>query len=480
MRERRIQRLYRLLPLLILLVLPAVRPVQAQDEPSPLPQVADAEQAFEQALEAFEQADYGMAYRRFRLVYSAYPLNRKTTAALLMAAKAQYRQGDYAGANETLAELIEGYPTSGYLDEARALQELARRGMALEDERASVRDLGIALPLTGDPRLTQAMFTGIRLAVDEHNDGGFPTVRMVFRDTRSNASGAREALNALAQEDVEAVIGPIFSDEARAAAEVAERAELVLVSPLATEESVSEDRQYVFQANPTITERGRRMARYAIEERGLSSFGIVAELQDRDSERMAEGFQDEALQLGAQVLFMKLLSGSRGWYSLPDELDPALLEQIDALYLPISGSNAPALIQAVLEDLASINAHFIVLGNKNWHDLNVSEHASRYLTTYTNDFYVAESDAAVRDFLERYRTVVGHEPAAEETRLAFTGYDVTRYLLQHLGSGPSLADALREAPEYRGIGTRIHFDGGNVNRALFIFGYRNDRVRLLN
>lgn len=479
MKGRRFQGPYRLLPLLILLILPAFRSVQAQDTPVPIPQVADAELAFEQALEAFEQADYGMAYRRFRLVYSAYPLNPKTTAALLMAARSQYRQGDYAGADATLSELIEGYPTSGYLDEARALQDFARRGMALADEQAAIRDLGVALPLTGDPSLTQAMFTGIRLAVDEHNAGGSSSVRMVFRDTRSNASGAREAVSALAQEEVEVVIGPIFSDEARSAAEVAENAGLVLVAPLATEESVSEDRQYVFQANPTITERGRRIARYAIEERGLSNFGIVAELQDRDSERMAEGFQDEALQLGAQVHFMKLLSGSRGWYSLPDELDPVLLEQIDALYLPISGSNAPALIQAALEDLAAINAHFILLGNKNWHDLNVSEHASRFLTTYTNDFYIAELDAAVRSFLERYRDVTGREPAADESRLAFTGYDVARYLLQFVGSGPSLPDVLREAPEYRGIATRIHFDGGNVNRALFVFGYRNNRVRLL-
>lgn len=458
-------------------------PAQAQQ---PVPRIDDAELVFQQAIEAFEEGDYGMAYRRFRLVYESYPLNRKSTAALLMAGKALYRDGEYGQAIDLLNTLIRRYPSSGYLDEARRVIELAQRRGGEGGGPRGVTDIGIVLPLQeADATLTQALFTGIRIAVEEHNALNDGSVRMVFRDSRGEAQRAAEAVSELASTGASAVIGPLYSREALAAAQAAERARLVLIPPLANDEAVSEDRQYVFQANPTIMTHGRLMARFAVRSLMLDEFGIVAE-RDRDaiSERMAEGFQEEAMLQGADVNFYELLDSRGDWARLGEFIGPDTLRSVEAVYFPMAGGETALRVDAAFTSLERANASSMrVLGNTEWHVLPNPNRASRFAVTYTNDFYVDQDDASVRAFSSRFREITGRTPDPSSTigRLAFTGYDLTRYLLPLMTrrSSQPLDERLRAAPAYQGLGLRIDFGGGNVNEAVYYFRYQNGETRLL-
>lgn len=453
------------------------RPAAAQA----VPEIEDAELIFDQGLQAFEEGDYGMAFRRFRLVYDNYVLNRKTTAAQLMAGRALYRAGRYQEAVDLLAAFVEQYPTSSYLDEARATIAHAREQLGLEADAAETIRLGIALPLGGrDAALTQALFNGIRLAVEQQNElgGGQPRVQMIFRDSRGTPEGAARAVTELAGEGVDVVIGPLYSAEARAAAEAAERAGVVLVAPLATDEDVSEGRRYVFQANPTITMRGRQLARFAVRGLRLNDFGIVAaHNNDSISERMAEGFEEEVYQQGGHVAFYELLPDARGWANLVDAVGADTLRQARVLYLPVSGGRATAHIERVLNALDQAGADVRLLGNAEWHDLPFARQASRYETTYTNDFYVDPAHGDVAGFERRYRDLAGQAP----DRLAFTGFDVGRFLIEQAARQPEqpLYQALQTAPPYQGLGIRIDFRNGNVNEALYFFRYRDDRIEQL-
>ena len=79
-----------------------------------------------------------------------------------------------------------------------------------------------------------------------------------------------------------------------------------------------------------------------------------------------------------------------------------------------------------------------------------------------------------KDPAERYREIAGEVPEAETIRgrLAYTGYDVTHFLLGRLSeAGPGrLAEAIQNAPPYQGLGLRIDFEN-NVNEALYLFRY---------
>ena len=455
----------------------------AQDTPPvpDVPEIEDAERMFEDALEAFEQGEYAMAGRLFGIVRSAYDLHRKTTAALLMEAKVLYREGRFEEAVERARFLESEFPLSSYIEAARQLREMAEEG--LERGIPLPRDLGILLPLDGsDAPLAQALFTGVRIAVDEHNEQHPDRpVRMIFRNTGVDSARAAGSVEELALLGVQAIIGPLYSSEAIASAGAAERAGVVLVAPLATDESVSNGKRYVFQANPTIVMRGRLMARFAARSLRLDDFGVIAE-RDRDgiSERMAQGFLEEAALERRTVQYDTLLVSQTAWNRLSETLARDTILSASAVYMPIVSGESVARIDAAMRSFESmgLGERIRILGNGDWRFAPNAMRASRYATTYADDFYVARDDSSVQAFAERYRELSDAEP---EGRLAITGYDVARFLLPLLvdDSEEALADRVRTAPLREGLGTRIDFEGGNVNTAMFWFRYQDGAVRRL-
>lgn len=515
-----------------------------------IPRNSDAELMFDQGLAAFEQGDYGKAAERFRLV-NDYALNRKTTAALVMQGKAFLRLGQYQNAIDALETLLDQYPETSYRDEAERILKSTRKRMKRSGTRIDTLHVGIALPLSEKTvALTQAMFSGIRLAVDEHNGlqrryvpppglqsdsfevaataevysdslaeaEGKTTVttatdtvhvdslqvvteqterpdwiaRMHFRQTDGTPEGARAAVDSLVQfDDVDVILGPLTSRTARAAGEVAEEARTLFVAPLATEESVSAGRDYVFQTNPTISQRGRIMARFTGEGLLTESVSIIYEHNASYAERMAEGYREEAKNQGLALPFTLRLDSPRNWSRLPEVIEEdstitdSLFAETDAFYLPVTGSNASGKIQDVLTGFERLNTSARILGNSNWHDLTVVKDASKFTTTYATDFNVQRKRPAVQRFIRRYRLLTGKPPDAlsspRKQRLAYTGYDVMHFLLTSLtptATAPKPSD-LRAPSPYEGLGMRIDFEEGNVNQAMFIHRYRKNRIERL-
>lgn len=464
---------------LILLIGVFARTAFAQ-EADLVPRLEEAENIFVEALESFDAGDYGAAYQLLRRVYEDYPLHRKTTAAILMGGKALYRGGDYERATVLLSEFIRIHPSSGYVADAERTLGFAQRKLDGPSAASDTIRLGIALPLTSeDTPLTQELFNGIRLAVEAHNRSGTRPVKMVFRDTDNYSSQARRAVTSLVEEgQVDVIVGPLFSGEAEAAAEAAERLGVVMVAPMATEEAVSQGKRYVFQANATFSERGKLMARFAVQGLRLNSFGIVA-APDRGqvAERMAEGFQEEILRLGKEVSFVRILPDTRAWRQLPELVGSDTLASVEAIYMPVGGSNAFRNIDDAMSSMRRLGKVPRILGNSEWDEVSSRERASTLGVTYTHDFYIDEATEEVKSFKQDYYAVVGKMPG----RLAYTGYDVAQYLLTNMVNGGDLPlhQKLRAIGVFEGLGTRIDFRDANANEAMFYFRYRNSEMVLL-
>jgi len=558
---RRSGTVFALLLLLAAMAGSVAAPGHAQERKG-IPEISNAELLFDEGVSAFEQGQYETALKRFRLV-SEYELNRKTTAALLMSGKTLVQLGRYQDAIDRLNVLLNRYPGTTYRDQAESLLEQAQRrkgGQAPDTLR-----IGVTLPM-GDARasLSQALFNGVRLAVDEHNGlrrryvrprgleasadtfevydtaevhgdnqaGGEGTTtvatstdtvrvdslrivttqveqpdwvaKMHFRRTGTRPKTARAAVDSLVRiDDVDVILGPIRSGTARPAGGRAEAAGVLLVAPLATDESVSKGRDYVFQANPTISTRGRVMARFAKNGLLMDRVGVIYERSNALSSRMAEGFRREARRQDLAVPLALPLKGPRDWSRLPTLLEDStlietdtlrtrrdsaatdsLLAETEAFYLPVSGQSAAGKIQGALTGMRQVLPGKRVLGNAEWHDLPFKEAASAVTATYTNGFYVQTERAAVQRFVRRYRLLTGTTPdelSADGRRLAYAGYDVAHFLLSVLSPSPSRLTprTLRTAPTYEGLGMRIGFERENGNQAMFIHRYRYQQIELI-
>lgn len=519
--------------------------------PDSIPRNPDAELMFEQGVAAFERGSFATAAERFGLV-NDYGLNRKTTAALVMEAKALLRLGRYEAAIGAIEALLSRYPGTSYRSEAEQVLDVARKQLRLTGARVDTLRIGVVLPMNDkNVSLSQVLFNGMRLAVDKHNGlrrryvppkmlgpsadsfdvartadvygdslaeaAGRTTVttatdtvwvdslqivteqvrrpnwfaKMYFRRTKGGPKDTRKAIDSLIQDDdVDVIVGPIRSRTSRVAGEVAEEARVLLMAPLATDPSVSAGRDYVFQANPTYPMRGRVMARFASQSLLIESATIVHERNDAVSGRIAEGFRNEARHQGLIVPFTLRLDSPREWSRLPEAIEQdttitdSMFAATDAFYIPLSGNSASGKIQDALTGLSRLNTRARVLGNSEWHNLTVRKEASAFTATYANDFYVQTKRRPVQDFIRQYRLLTGQTPdqlSADERRLAYTGYDVVHFLLRTLppsGTKPGPAD-LRTGDRYEGLGVRIDFSKGNVNRAMYFHRYRNNRLELV-
>lgn len=464
--------------LLLLLVIGTAPFAVAQ--PFEAPAIPTAESSFDRGLRAYEVGQYDEAAQAFRRVIEDIEFNQRTTAAHLMIGKAHYADGAFADAVSAMTDFVREYPRSRYLEAARTLRREAEDRLRAIEALPDPLNFGVVLPTNdADLAFSQALFNGVRLAVDAHNaaEPNRP-VRMVFRNTEGSERGAVQAVESLGRAGVELVVGPLYSEEAVAAGEAAERERVLLIAPLATEEGVSEQRRYVFQANPTVAERGRVMARYAAAQRP-GTFGVVAE-SGTIGEAMAEAFQIELMRAGGTVAFSELLFDAEAWFRLANVLGDSLGD-VDALYLPVAGADAPAHAAGALRSLdaalpADERGRLRIFGNTEWGMLAASRRrAEGYGTVFTSDFYLDEGNEAVQAFSERYRELAGVSP----DRLAFAGYDLARMVLSLLGERrgeESLPDLLRRAPPYAGLGHRIDFGRGNVNEAMFILGYRDGEI----
>jgi len=443
-----------------------------------IPTIPETQELLDEGLREFEMGRYDSARSLFDQIQTEFSVNASSSAARLMSAKSAFRMGDYSSTRATLAGFASDFPTSRYLESARNLDEIAL--VALRSATSEAINLGVLLSLSDEDRVaSQELFNGIRLSVDEHNaQVGNQKIRMIYRDVGDGPAAARSGVRQLAALGAQLIIGTLYSEEAIAAAEQAERDRVVFLAPLATDEEVSRGRRYAFQANASMTSRGEAMARFAVNGLRLDSLGVISSSDDRRvGERLSDGFVQVASELGAKINFISILPDESFWYQLSDLMPTDTLQYVQAIYVPLATRDPVTLAGAVLSAFERTGRTPRLLGNAAWHDLPQKTNAAHFTTTYANDYFVDEEDPQYEAFKNEFEILSGKSV----NRLGVTGYDVTSFALRALSRGDSrqLYDVIRHMPPYEGLGLRIHFDGGNVNQYFFFHRYRDNSLTLI-
>ena len=457
-------------------------PVHAQRFPA-IPTIPAADSLFQEALVAYQAKNYDLAAHLFDQVAHAFPLHRHTTAALIMGGKALLGKGDYEQAARFFEELINRFPESRYATEARRLlriaREYARRARELPLRLTRV---GILLPLhAADIPFTQALFNGIYLATEQYNAGA-PNrpVQLIFRDSGQTPEQSKEQARHLIEQGVQVVIGPLYSEKALRAAEVAEAEHKPFLVPLATQEALARGKHYVFQVNPPLSMHARTMAEAAYKDFGIERLAILAD-SGTVGATMASWFEETYTRYGGEVYFHTLLTEPRQWFALSNVVSADSIRQAGTLYVPITGPEAPTLINGLIHSLVRMLVTPQILGSPSWHNLSNKRRLSQFSTTYTYPSWVDRTRTTVQRFQTLYQEHYARKP--DRRGLAYIGYDVATFLyrvLDSLAPSDDLASALRRSPRYEGLALHIDFRNTSVNHGLFILGYREGNLVLLH
>ena len=354
-----------------------------------------------------------------------------------------------------------------------------KTNQAISAPRGMSYNLGVLLPEfefeTPEYEIPQHLYFGIQLAVEEFNSQNVDQkVFITYKNTNSDSLNADAIMNDLAwKDDVDVIIGPLFSQVAAEFAGLAEDYEIPMLLPLANADSLDLYNNFVFQFNPSFESQGKQMARYAVNVLEFDSLGVIAEANSLGAPA-ARAFRHEAQRLGAFVTYYFEENLEDQGYDIrdytqfftTDTLDS--VDMVHAVFAPFTGTIAPTLIESMLTDLEAMRSTVAILGSEEW--MNVDLENRRLADTelyYTESFSIDTTLKPVNDFASSFRVRFNTEP----NQFAYIGYDNARIVLQTLlkVKNPAfLRDELKELHNFRGLSKEVSFDGTHVNQDVVI------------
>lgn len=344
----------------------------------------------------------------------------------------------------------------------------------------TVYPIGVALPSfdTEEPEfeVSRNLYYGITLAADEFNARNPDRkVFLRFRDTHADPDSVRDAMNQLVwNERVDAVIGPLFSHTAEVMAQLAEEYEIPMITPLANSDRINTGHNWTFQLNPTLEMHGREMARFAVRDLRLDSLAVIVE-KDSPGRASALAFRQQAEELGAHVLYFMEEDFAALGYDISPVTEPFTTDSIladslgyvpvDGIYAPFASDAAHTLVNLLMTDLEAMRSNVVVMGSEVWGNARYTPAQQNNFAIYHTRSQLEPDDESERAtwFEEDYRNRFGLPP----DEFSKIGYDAASWLfatLERAGNPALLKEAMRSAPEYRGLILDIHFDRSQINR----------------
>ncbi|MBN1573969.1 MAG: penicillin-binding protein activator [Deltaproteobacteria bacterium] len=367
-------------------------------------------------------------------------------------AKRYIAEGELEYARTELLKIVRNQPDHEYYYEAQGLLK-ETQGAPTSSEIT----VGVILPLSGRASIFgRRVREGLELASGSKGFTEGPKVKLIFRDSKGDATTASYAVKELAgNNDVALIIGPMIKEAAIAAAEEAQRQSIPIIT-LTKERDITDIGPYVFRNFLTYPDEIRSLVRYVIQSKGLSRFAILYP-EDDYGKVLKELFSREVSLYGCSVVGVKsYTSETADFRATMKELISATgssKEKVtfDAIFIPDHYSSVGMIVPYVFfYDLKGVT----LLGTDGWNNSNILDITGDMLIgSYFADSFTPHSDRPnVKSFVEDFKTVYGKEPGTYEAY----GYDTIKMIqflmrTQGVSKRDEMMPALLSIRDYKGV-----------------------------
>ncbi|HOB36307.1 MAG TPA: ABC transporter substrate-binding protein [Candidatus Avimonas sp.] len=351
-----------------------------------------------------------------------------------------------------------------------------------KSEDKNVIKIGGLAPLTGEvAQYGEAVINAVKLAIEEINkDGGIlgKQIKFICYDEKGDATEALNAYNRLVDEGIVALVGDVTSKPTKAVAQKAVEDNMPMITPSATEESITQNGENVFRTCFIDPYQGRLMAHYAKYKLGASTVAILYDIDDTYSKGIADAFEASAKGFGMTV------TNKEGYASKSTDFNSQLTKIInsnpDVLMIPVYYNDVALIVgQAKAHGLKAK-----LLGADGWDGVlevidksNVDALANAY---FCSQYSATDPNPAVQDFLKKYKETYNKDA----NMFAVLGYD-SMYILadaiERAGSteADKIIEALRET-NYNGLTGITTFDENrNPVRQAIITSFEGNSYKVI-
>jgi branched-chain amino acid transport system substrate-binding protein len=324
---------------------------------------------------------------------------------------------------------------------------------------------------------------GVRLAADEINAAGGvlgDKIQVVVEDDQSKPEEAVTAVQKLITEDrVVALIGEVASSRTLAAAPIAQRAHIPLLSPASTNPRVTKVGNYIFRACFIDPFQGAAMANYAMNQLHFSKFAILYDVKNDYSVGLRQFFTDTVTKNGGQIVADE--SYGEGDTDFKAVLTKIKAANPDAIYVPGYYTEVGLIARQARE----LGITVPLMGGDGW-DSDKTYEIGRDAVNgcyFSNHYSPDEDRPQVKAFVAAYKAKYnGKTPDA----MAILGYDAMKLMADAITragstSGKKIRDALATTTNFPGASGTITIDKDrNAQKPIVILKIENDQPKFVS
>jgi branched-chain amino acid transport system substrate-binding protein len=410
---------------------------------------------------------------------SSFNSSKVKSYVLLQQGKYLIRNGNTSSAKNKFEDVMSKYPESSEYSEAKQLIDFSY------SSEPTTTVIGVMLPLEKNPagectnQPAAEILEGIKFAVDEFNKLRSDKIGLLIRDTKKDVNQIKKikeeftSLNSLI-----AIVGPIFSNEVRAALEEFDDYDIPIISPTATDDDLTGLNHFFFQANPSFTVRGKIMAQYVFYVENKRIVSVINSIEGY-SPILAASFITEFENLGGRILRRESFKDDYTDFSEPISKIYSDSLTIEGIYIPLSDNSVTPFI---FSEMIKYGVKIPLYGNQDWFTAKGFETAAEISNNlvFESDYFVDFNSDAYKNFSEQFISITGKDV----NRNVLYGYDAVKYFLTVLRNTEprrkSLVDKMISGMVSSGLRNNISFDERRINKFLNIVRYRDGVFELID
>jgi branched-chain amino acid transport system substrate-binding protein len=343
--------------------------------------------------------------------------------------------------------------------------------------------VGMYGSLTGDgASFGQSSREGTELAINDVNAAGGllggRKFKLLVEDDQSKPEEASNAVTKLVTQDkVIAILGEVASRRSLAAAPIAQKYQVPMISPSSTNERVTEVGDYIFRVCFIDPFQGEVLAKFAFNDLKAKKVAILKDIQQDYSVGLTDSISSHFTALGGQVLAP--VSYSTGDADFKAILTQVRSERPDVVFATGYYPEAAIIVRQARE----LGMTMPILGGDGWVGDALQNGREALNNTYISNHYSGDNpDPVVQNFVTAYRARFNREPDA----IAALAYDSVKVLADAITranstDGPTLRNALATA-DVAGVTGRLKINAKrNVDKPAVIqeVTYANGAVKFV-
>lgn len=306
---------------------------------------------------------------------------------------------------------------------------------------------------------------GIRLAVEEINANGGVLgrkIEVITEDTQSQTQAAVNAVEKLiGRDEVVALLGEVASGRTMAAAPVAEREKVPLLTPASTNEKVTLAKdgsalKYIFRICFIDPFQGEVMAKFASQNLGKKRIAVLVDNANAYSVGLAKNFSDKLTALGGQVVVQQAYEGGQSDFKA--QLTAIKAANPEAIFVPGYYTE----VSLIATQARELGITVPLLGGDGWDSPVLTQgQAGKALEGcyFSNHFSEQDTSAMVQGFVKTFQGKFNEQAGA----MAALGYDammIVAKVIKDAGKADreSIAAGLAKLQGYQGVTGIISID----------------------